>query len=146
MRNLDPIRRSFAISEYAKKLSSQFPDHCEGYLKIRSKCDEFTKQILEHCNSNDDVKKLLDSCPSDVASERTNLHMALWQEHKDFVSHAFFQQYKWDKMTMDIKWDSYNLLKKMKIFLFSICLFPCYPFVVLLDSLFRESNILFLSP
>jgi hypothetical protein len=91
-------------------------------------------------------KKLLDSCPSDVASERTNLHMALWQEHKDFVSHAFFQQYKWEKMTMDIKWDTYNLLKKMRIFFISICLFPCYPFVVLLDSLFRESNILFISP
>jgi len=146
MNHLDPIRRCFALSMYAHLLASGIPEHCAGFQEISESCDEFTKDLLEHCNSKEEVKILLDHCPSDANDERTNWHLALWDEQKRFVSHSYYQHFQWEKMTQNINWDSKYFLMQVKMYLSSIFLFICYPLIVLFDSIARNSDIIFISP
>ena len=47
---------------------------------------------------------------------------------------------------MDVNWDTYSWMWKVVLYFSAIFLFLTYPFLVVFDSIFRDSNILFISP
>ena len=93
-----------------------------------------------------EVKTLLDYAPSVNALETWNV--ALWNQHKVFVSHPFYQSFLWNKISRssDI-WSrsTWTLPHRIRYLVESLVLFPMYPFVIFVD-LFRHNDILFLNP
>ena len=98
----------------------------------------------------DDVEMLLNNSPS--AGQRTEINekcmetwnIALWNNHKLFVSHPYYQDYLWKKICgFEFHWENYYFYWKVFYFFFSILIFFTYPFVVLFDTIFGNNDILF---
>ena len=150
LRTLDPIRKSFALGKYSKHLSSNYAQHSKEYQEISKKCQDFAKDVLEQCDSIQEVEKLLEYSPDltdDEDTENTNWHLALWDGHEEFVGHHYFQNFLWEKITGKyFTWDNYFLFWRILYFPLAVLLFCFIPLVVVVDTLFRKSDILFVSP
>merc|ERR1719483_1290441 len=97
---------------------------------------EEVKLILYYGNCDDDVEQC----------ENTNWNVALWEGHKEFVGHHYYQQFIWEKMTGDnFDWSDYFFFWKLLLIPAYLVLFLLYPFVIFIDF-FREADILFLPP
>ena len=82
----------------------------------------------------------------DEQCENTNWNVALWEGHKEFVSHHYYQQFIWEKMTGDnFDWCNYFFFWKILLIPAYLMLFLVYPFVIFIDF-FREGDILFVPP
>ena len=96
------------------------------------------------------MEKLLEYSPDltdDEDTENTNWHLALWDGHEEFVGHHYFQNFLWEKITGKyFTWDNYFLFWKILYFPLAVLLFCFIPLVVVVDTLFRKSDILFVSP
>ena len=149
---VDPLRLAFALGHHAQLLATYFPEHTVEYSKIGESCEKFTREILAYCSNTRDVVTLLEHSPEEQEQEEqenkeTNWHLALKGGHKSFVSHPYFQHFTWNK----IRGTSYDpftfyLLKRIRAFPLAILLFFVYPFILVMDSIFREGKILFESP
>eukprot|EP00092_Neocalanus_flemingeri_P004977 GFUD01005353.1.p1 GENE.GFUD01005353.1~~GFUD01005353.1.p1 ORF type:complete len:895 (-),score=157.64 GFUD01005353.1:705-3389(-) len=150
LRMLDPIRKSFALARYSKHLSSYYTQHSQEYNGISRKCQDFAQDVLEQCDNIQEVEMLLEHSPNlndDENNENTNWHLALWEGHKKFVGHHYFQNFLWNKITGEnFNWDNYFLFWRILYFPLAVLLFCLIPLVVVVDSLFRKSDILFVSP
>jgi len=150
LRLLDPIRKSFALAQYSKHLSSYFVQHSEEYKEIREKCHKFTEDILEQCGNAKEVATILEYSPNeddDENNENTNWHLALWEDHKNFVGNHYFQHFLWEKITGEnFNWDNYFLFWRIFYLPIAVILFCFIPLVAVVDSIFRDSDILFVSP
>ena len=98
----------------------------------------------------DDVEMLLNYSPS--AGQRAEINeqrmetwnIALWNNHKLFVGHPYYQEYLWKKICgFEFHWENYYFYWKIFYFFFSILIFFTYPFVVLFDTIFGNNDILF---
>jgi hypothetical protein len=150
LKSIDPLRRSFVLGAHAKLLAEYFPEHSDEYIQISLNCQTYARSILGHCNNADDVKMLLEYSPrehGDSDTEDSNWHIALWEEHKNFVSHPYYQHYTWNQVK-GFNFDPYKYHMAVRFLMppVAILLFCLYPFIVLVDSLFREGNILFEPP
>ena len=98
----------------------------------------------------DDVEILLNNSPSAGQREEINeqcmetWNIALWNNHKLFVGHPYYQDYLWKKICgFSLHWENYYFYRKVFYFFFSILIFFTYPFVVLFDTIFGNNDILF---
>ena len=144
----DPLRKMIAYAQYAKHLSNYYSQHRNEYKKIGKVCQDFVEDVLDQCENMDEVKTVLGySSMNDVGPENdANWRLAVSSGQKEFVSHHYFQSFLWDKMTEDFYWDNYFLFWKMIYIPLSMFLLLCYPIIILLDLVFRDGDILFLSP
>ena len=145
----DPLRKMVAYAQYAKHLSYYYSQHRNEYKKIGEVCQEFVEDVLDQCENMTEVKTVLGYSKSTNAigvENDTNWRLAIMSGQKDFVSHHYFQSFLWDKMTEDFHWDNYFLIWKILYIPLSIFLLFCYPFIILIDLVFRDGDILFLSP
>ena len=105
----DPIRKVFALIEYAQENTGDFQGSNElksRYYCIVNKLEAFTGGILTQCKGMHEVTTILDHNPEDDDDDEldeadTNWQVALYRGYKDMVSHPNFQQYLWRKMTGD---------------------------------------------
>ena len=145
LESLDPIRWSFALSKYAKLLSTTSPNHSKEYLTIQQNCTSFPTDLLHLCINVDEVNTLLDYAPADDGIKPPNWYLALYQEHKCFVAHPFFQLYHKRKMVGGLTWDTFYWYSKAWRYICAFLLFLILPIVALLD-IFRKSDLLFKAP
>eukprot|EP00092_Neocalanus_flemingeri_P100835 GFUD01128833.1.p1 GENE.GFUD01128833.1~~GFUD01128833.1.p1 ORF type:complete len:954 (-),score=174.91 GFUD01128833.1:65-2926(-) len=144
----DPIRKAFACATFAKYLSTTYVQQSNEYKKVGRACKEFTEDLLDQCEDMGEVKLILNySNSEDVEQcENTNWNVALWEGHKEFVGHHYYQQFIWEKMTGDtFDWGNYFFFWKLLLIPAYLVLFLLYPFVIFLDF-FREADILFVPP
>merc|ERR1712038_1756737 len=98
----------------------------------------------------DVVKTILDYAPHDMDdynNQNRNIHLALDAQQKSFVAHHYYQNFLWEKISgQNFHWDNFYLRWKVFYFPFSALLFFLIPFVVLLDAIFRNADIMFVSP
>jgi hypothetical protein len=146
----DPLRKAFVLSQYSKFLSDYFPEHMEEYTEIREGCEKFARDILEQCNSTEDVRVLMEHRSregGDEAAEDTTWHIALWEEHKQFVAHPYYQHLTGRRMWGEnFNPHRYFLFWRLIMFPISVLLFFAYPGVVLIDGLFLKADLIFVSP
>ena len=149
LRLLDPIRKSFALAQYSKQLSSHYGLHSDEYKDISDKCHKFAEEILDQCENAKKVRTILEYSPNfedDERSENTNWQLALWEKQMDFVGNPYYQNFLWEKITgKNFNWDKYSLLWRIVYCPLAIVVFCFVPLIVLMDSLFRNSDILFVS-
>eukprot|EP00092_Neocalanus_flemingeri_P022995 GFUD01024927.1.p1 GENE.GFUD01024927.1~~GFUD01024927.1.p1 ORF type:complete len:782 (-),score=177.44 GFUD01024927.1:193-2538(-) len=173
---IDPLRKVFKKMKDADSNVEDFQGSSElksNYIGIKKKLEAFTGGILTQCRSMHEVKTILDHNPEDDDDDElddayTNWQVALFEGHKDLVSHPNFQRYLWRKMTGDgsinkeipfkfladkipnlsstskfrmkrALWNIKNIPLTILTFLF------CYPFVVFADFL-KKGDILFVNP
>ena len=151
----DPLRQAFSLSSHAKLLADYFPEHAAEYNRIGDACSRYASDILGYCNNSEEVDILLNHRPGSAAVEgeeeeedkNTNWHMALWQEHKSFVSHAYYQHFTWNRIR-GTTFDPYKFFLPRRLLTFpgAVLIFFLYLPVVLLDSVFREGSLLYESP
>ena len=55
----DPLKTSFEYAKEARSLAGQFQDFNTEYLKIASKCEDFSKELLDKCTTKHEVQTLL---------------------------------------------------------------------------------------
>merc|ERR1711911_12322 len=71
-------------------------------------------------------------------------NIALWNNHKMFVSHPYYQDYLWRKICgFEFHWENYYCYWKLLYIFLAILIFFTYPFVVLFDTIFGNNDILF---
>ena len=99
----DPIRKAFACATYSKYLSTTNTQQCDEFKKVGKACIAFTEDLLDQCEDMVEVKMILNYSNSyeDEQCENTNWNVALWEGHREFVSHHYYQQFIWEKMTGD---------------------------------------------
>jgi len=144
----DPIRKAFACATYSKYLATSNATHGDEYEKVGKACITFTEELLDHCEDMEEVKLILNYSNSDNLEEceNANWNIALWEGHKKFVGHHFYQQFIWEKMTGDnFDWFNYFFFWKILLIPAYLLLFLLYPFIICID-LFREADILFVAP
>ena len=144
----DPIRKAFACATYSKYLSTLNTQQSDEYEKVGKACIFFTGELLDQCEDMDEVKLILNYSNSDEMEqcENTNWNIALWEGHKEFVSHHYYQQFIWERMTGDnVDWFNYFFFWKILLIPAYLVLFLLYPFVIIIDF-FREGDILFTPP
>jgi len=143
----DALRRAFTLAAHAKLLSDYFPEHVEEYRRIGESLQGYASSILGYCNNNQDVETLLSYTREEEDEEVSNWHIALWDQHKSFVAHPYYQHYTWTQIK-GTNFDpyQYSLLPRLLTFPTAVLLFLFYPPIILADSIFREGNILFESP
>jgi len=144
----DPIRKAFACATYSKYLSTMNTQQSDEYKKVGKSCIAYTEDLLDQCEDMDEVKLILNYSNSDEMEEceNTNWNIALWEGHKEFVSHHYYQQFIWEKMTGDhFDWFNYFFFWKILLIPAYLVLFLLYPFVIFIDF-FREGDILFAPP
>ena len=100
--------------------------------------------------SMDDVEMLLKNSPCSGQNSEINgqcmetWNIALWNNHKLFVSHPYYQDYLWKKICgFDFHWENYYFYWKLFYIFLAILIFFTYPFVVLFDTIFGNNDILF---
>ena len=97
-----------------------------------------------------EVKTLLHHSPTTDDGHRHDnetWNIAIWNSHKKFVSHPFYQDFLWKKLCgHNFHWEKYYIKWKILYFILSIILPFTYPFIVLIDILFRKNDLLFISP
>ena len=176
LQELDPIRRVHKLMEDADENMEDFQGSSEMkcyYVDIRKELEVFLVSILDKCENMCEVKTLLEHNPGDDDDDElddsdNNWQMALHKGHKKLVSHPNFQQYLWRKMTgeesvhsniplssLTDNIPSKGLITKFRVRralwnlknvpLTLLSFFFCYTGVVLAD-LFREADILFVTP
>ena len=147
---VDPLRLAFALSSHASLLAEFFPEHSTEYLKIKNRCEEYATDILAHCHNTKDVDSLLEYIPEECEGEvdcESNWDMALWGDHKTFVSHAYYQHFTWKKVR-GTEFDpyNYNILGRLLAIPFAIIMFWVSIPTILADCFFRDGCLLFNSP
>ena len=97
----------------------------------------------------DDVEMLLNNSPHAGQNSEINgqcmetWNIALWNNHKFFVSHPYYQDYLWKKICgFRFHWENLYCYWKLYYICFAILIFFTYPFVVLFDSI-GNNDILF---
>ena len=98
----------------------------------------------------DDVEMILNNSPSDGQRAEINeqcmetWNIALWNNHKLFVSHPYYQDYLWKKICgYEFHWENQFFYWKVFNFFFAILIFFTYPFIALFDTIFGNNDILF---
>ena len=101
----------------------------------------------------DDVENLLDHSPYAEYSSGINgqcmetWNIAIWNNHKLFVSHPYYQDYLWKKICgFEFHWENYYFYWKLFYVLFAIMIFFTYPFVIFIDTIFGNNDLLFQAP
>ena len=116
------------------------------------RCEEFATDILNHTSTMtmDDVETLLNNSPYAGPDSEINgqcmetWNIALWNNHKLFVSHPYYQDYLWRKICgFEFHWENYYCHWKLLYIILAILIFFTYPFVVLFDTIFGNNDILF---
>lgn len=91
------------------------------------------------------MKVILNYSPG--STENTNWHMALYAHNKPFVAHHHFQNFHREKITgSNYRWDNFFPIVKCLIYPYSILLSLTFPVVVVFDAIFRDADLLFLTP
>jgi len=147
---VDPLRKSLAIGRYAELLSRYDTLYTQEYHLISKRCEDFATDLLNNCENMTEVKTLLHHSPSSEDGHRHDnetWNIAMWNSHKKFVSHPFYQDFLWKKLCgNNFDWDKYYIKWKILYFILSVILPFTYPFIVLIDTLFRKNDLLFISP
>ena len=122
--------------------------------------DTFACSILTQCKDMKEVETILEHRPvktkitstsktkskTTKTSKQSNLMKALSEGRKDFVAHAYFQEYFNQQMAGDVTipiQNQYRTAQWCLIYVpFALLLFCCYPIIVFADF-FREADILF---
>ena len=145
MRQLDPLRKSLAIARYTWLRSNYDRSYSEEYCKINKCCEKFAPDMLNICENMDEVSTLLEFSPDEDTEE--TWRVALWNNHKLLVSHPFFQNLLWKKISGNSDhWENVYIHWKIWYFIYALCIFILYPFIIFIDIVFRDNDIMFLSP
>ena len=149
---VDPLTKSLVIARVTELLSitDQYDPFCHDYLDIMKRGDKFATDILDNCDNMTDVETILshtlnkdkrDNSPTSFYNETWNV--ALWNNHKTFVSHPFYQHFFWTK----IRGENF-LWKTNRLYwaILSVLIFFTYPFIIFIDTVFRNNDLLFESP
>ena len=149
MEHCDPFRKMVAFAQYSRHLCNYYSEQRSEYKKIGKACQDYVEEILDQCENMEEVTTVLSysqSMNSFGDGKDTNWRLAVLSGMKELVSHHYFQSFLWEKLTEDFFWDNYFLIWKILYIPLSWFLLLCYPFIILLDLVCRDGNILFLSP
>ena len=98
-----------------------------------------------------EVERVLEYSPTQSEAlddhEYATWNVALWNNHKLFVSHPFYQNFLWKKISgKPDNWDNRSILNKIGVFFQALFLFLLVnPFIVVYDTIFRDNDIMFLN-
>ena len=148
--DVDPLRKSLAIGRYAELLSRYDTLYSQEYNVISKTCEDFATDLLNNCENMTEVRTLLlhsPNCDDVHRHDDETWNIAMWNSHKKFVSHPFYQDFLWKKLCgQNFDWDKYYIKWKILYIILSIFLPFTYPIIIVIDTLFRKNDLLFLSP
>ena len=158
LQKLDPLRKAFDLAATAEDFTNNFQGIVElkkNYGDIKRDLDQFSHNLLSQCYNEEEAGIIMrhnpdDDDDDDLDPEEQNWQRALWERRKSFVGHPFYQESIWEQLLgngrqaacyrKDRAW--FNI-----IFVpYTLLLFSFLPLVVLLDILFRDADILFITP
>ena len=163
LEKLDPLRRALRLARKAEDfdlIGGRTSNLDSNYKAIKDELDTFACSILTQCKDMTEVKTILEHRPVCTKTTSTskqsltktkpfkqsNLMKALWEGRKDFVAHAYFQEYFNQQMAGDVvipRDTQYRAVQWCLIYVpYALLLFCCYPIVVFADF-FRQADILF---
>ena len=157
LEKLDPLRRALRLARKAEDfdlIGGRASNLDSNYKAIKDELDTFACSILTQCQDLTEVETILEHRPvctkttgtSKQSLKQSNLMKALWEGRKDFVAHAYFQEYFNQQMAGGVVIPPDTRFRTVQWCLiyvpYALLLFCCYPIVVFADF-FRQADILF---
>ena len=175
LKKLDPLRKAFDLAARAEDFTNDFQGIVElkkNYGDIKEDLEQFTHSLLSQCYNEEEAAIIMKHNPDDdddddLDPEEQNWQRALWERRKSFVGHPFYQVSLADVFILkkSNRFDQESIWQQLLgngvqgtfyrknrawfniIFVpYTLVFFSFLPFVVILDTLFRNADILFITP